>query len=119
MRGPFGKFVDWRQCAALMQWRLEGWTSRHYYVTLTTTTWHNNNRLPLHNGAGLPPVHELFKRFSFNERNVAHVNNQMQIEESVLLDSLLLIVFLKKQTDIIWSGSIEMISVITIRPIHT
>jgi hypothetical protein len=29
---------------------------------LTTTTWHNSHRLPLHNSGALPPVHEPFKR---------------------------------------------------------
>jgi len=39
LRGPFEKFVDWWQCAAVMLLCL-----------------------PLHNSGALPPVHELFKR---------------------------------------------------------
>jgi hypothetical protein len=37
------------------------WRSCKHYVTLTTTTWHNIHRLPLHNSGALPPVHEFFK----------------------------------------------------------
>jgi hypothetical protein len=40
----------------------EGWRSLHYYVTPTTTTWHNSHHLSLHNSSILPPVHELFKQ---------------------------------------------------------
>jgi hypothetical protein len=64
----FEKFVDWRQSAAVMQREasLEWWRSRHYYVIPTTTTWHNSHRLPLHKSDALPPVHELFKRPSYD-----------------------------------------------------
>jgi hypothetical protein len=42
VRGPFEKFVDWQQCAAVMLLCL-----------------------PLYNNGKLPPVHELFKRLSW------------------------------------------------------
>jgi len=57
LRDSFEKFVDWRQCAVVMLL----WRSRHYYVTLTTTTWHSSHGPPLHNSGALPPVHALFK----------------------------------------------------------
>jgi hypothetical protein len=51
----------------LLKRQLDGWRSRHYYVTLTTTIWHNSHRFPLHNSGTPqpPPVHELFKRPSY------------------------------------------------------
>jgi hypothetical protein len=45
--------------------RLEGWRSRHYYVTPTTTSWDNSHRLPLYNSCALQSVHELIKRTSY------------------------------------------------------
>jgi hypothetical protein len=51
LRGPLEKFVDWRQCAALMQ--------REAYE---------------HNRGALPPVHDIFKRPSYEANNSSWCN---------------------------------------------
>jgi hypothetical protein len=70
LRGPLEKFVDWRQCAAVMLLCLPLRDEDYATTTLSppTTTWHNSHRLLLLNSGVLPPVHELYKRPSYMNR---------------------------------------------------
>jgi hypothetical protein len=56
LRGPFEKFLDWRQCAAVML----------FY-------------LPLHNSGALLPVHELFNRPSYLNNSLVTDSNETAV----------------------------------------